>query len=96
MKAADRIGEILRNAGRIHGSQITSLLIDEVAGRYFVDSYEAEQLIERLGLVPEDATKPDPTLSQRAFIGLQYRKHPGYVAGCKVHYWFRGPAEGAP
>ena len=88
-RATDHIREVLRNSGRIHGSQIVEFLIDEAAGRWLVDSYDAERLIEALGLVPDDPSKPDPTHSQKAFMGLQYKKHPGYVAGCRVHYWLR-------
>jgi hypothetical protein len=91
-QTVERIREVLCNTGRIHGSQIVDLLITEAAGRWNCDSHDAERLIETLGLVPENAAKPDPTFSQRAFLGLQFKKHPGFVPGCKVHYWFRQPS----
>lgn len=81
----------VREAGRIHGSEVQDILVGCAAGRFSVDSYDAERLIERLGLEPERADKPDPTVSQRVFTGLQFRKHPGYVAGCRCHFWLRLP-----
>jgi hypothetical protein len=87
-RAEELVRARLREAGRIHGSEVLDLLVGCCWGSS-VDGYDAEQLIKRLGLVPERADLPDPTPSQRAFIGLQFRKHPGYVPGAVLHFWHR-------
>lgn len=70
----------------VHGSEARDLLIEHGAGAC-ADSYTAESVLTE-ALVPLDTTAPRPTLSQRAFASLQFRTHPGFVAGCKEHFYW--------
>lgn len=92
-RAAERIRAEARAAGWIHGSRARDALIE--CGCPTADSYATEKLLEEL-CVPLIAQGPQPTVSQKAFIGLQFRKHPGFVAGAKEHYYWRlKPEDGA-
>ena len=87
----DRVIHELRSwaeCGPIHGSLARKLLVQHGAGAC-ADTYEAEKCLEAAGLVPIIEAGPKPTPSQAAFCGLQFKKHPGYVAGCKEHFGFR-------
>lgn len=91
----DFLNEI-RTGGRAHGRQLRDFFLDHVQDG-FIDSYACERLIDELIeaklIMVERMDRPDPTLSQRAFLGLQYRKHPGWVSGAKEHFWYvRGVA----
>jgi hypothetical protein len=76
-----------RESHVVHGSECRDLLLKNGCPGALVDSYTAEKVLEE-ALVPLIEQGPRMTTSQRAFIGLQYRKHPGFVAGAKEHYYW--------
>lgn len=67
-----------------HGSALRDLLIERGLTPN-ADTLLA-QLVER-GVILRGAIAT-PTPSQSTFIGLQFAKHPGWVAGCREHYTF--------
>ena len=80
--------EICRRAEHgIHGSEVRDLFL----GFGFAVDNQAERLLS--GLVDAGVLVHDPiatpTHSQAAFLGLQVRKHPGFVPGCIEHFVFR-------
>ena len=80
---------------RIHGSKVRDLFVEYANGRFFVDNHAEALLTEFVeeGLLVYEG--PDPTTSQRAFIGLQYDtksyRQAGWAPGIREHYWYQRP-----
>jgi hypothetical protein len=75
--------------GPIHGSLVRRLMSIHCAPGALIDSHTAEQILDASGLEPMLEAGPKPTPSQTGWAGLQFRRHPGYVAGCKEQFGFR-------
>lgn len=80
--------------GQVHGSEVRDMFIDYAQGRFAVDDH-AERLLTELveeGVLSAIET-PSPTISQAAFIGLQYDKKSylaaGWAPGLREHFWYQ-------
>lgn len=88
------VGRWLRHAfvmGRVHGSKLVDIAVGyEVApGAQDALDNDVGWLVSEGILRVETPAAASPTPSQRAFLGLAgIRKHPGFVPGCRLHFWF--------
>ena len=82
---------MIREHGRAHGSLLRDLFVRHGLGHH-ADVHTCERILDELlelgSIEVETREKPDPTLSQRVFLGLQFKRHPGWVPGTKEHYWY--------
>lgn len=92
----DQVLKEVQERRQIHGSRILELLQNHLYGVRYVDSYDAEQIINEL--VAEGklvVAQKAPNHNQAAFAGLQYTtkayKNVEWVAGVKTHYWYLAP-----
>jgi len=92
-KIEPRIFERINTSGRVHGSEVRDFFIELARGRFAVDR-DAEALLTEL--VEEGVLKhfdrPEPTVSQKAFIGLSYTNasyhNAGWAPGIKEHFYY--------
>lgn len=81
--------DLLSRREGFHGSDLHKIARIHAPGVH-IDNAALEDILNRLveaGQI-KPRSKPTPTPSQAAFLGLQYDTHPGYVPGAKLHFWF--------
>ncbi len=88
------INVVLDSVRQIHGSAVAELCFQAGISDF---NYVAEQLLTEMisdGSL-EHFERPEPTHSQRAFIGLQYDsasyRKAGWAPGIKLHFYYRRP-----
>lgn len=80
----------LRERGMVHGSELREWWVELY--RTACDDQCEKLLRHALDVGVAKLGDCFPTSSQRAFVGLQYHKHPGAVPGCFEHFYYtRGP-----